>query len=372
METLPERRLYTYPRSSPVPAATSAGFNPRSSSAILVLLIVFTKEVVEDYTIRAWLQQLFSLLFGAIPRHPFPVAQRGKSSPFKPLLADEALVCHRVSWIRRDAGLSQAEFAARIRITRDQLASIEYKRVSLKWPVGLAICRGFDISQLWLARGTEPIRPFFDLDRAQDWNGIPDATPFSAVCNGPLSEQLALRRELLAASSSPASASAFYSLVQKCVNEQLVFVPEECRFAFLEGLPEALRPLMARVEQMSMREANVKICKRPVDIVSGPAIISAMSSGNAYWKSLAKRLSAVTPARGAKAQLAHELKVTRQAVNNWISGNSAPSAELALRLLNWVEQAEAQQTKNPDSASTQPGPKTQVRKSDNEKQTQVR
>ncbi|MCX6924549.1 MAG: helix-turn-helix transcriptional regulator, partial [Verrucomicrobia bacterium] len=133
------------------------------------------------------------------------MARSQKSSPFKALLADEVSVCQRVSWIRKEAALSQAEFAARIRITRDQLASIEYKRVSLKWPVGLVICRAFNVSQLWLAKGIEPVRPFFNLDRAQDWNLIPDNTPFSTVCNGPLSEQLALRHKLLAESMGATS-----------------------------------------------------------------------------------------------------------------------------------------------------------------------
>jgi transcriptional regulator with XRE-family HTH domain len=325
--------------------------------------------------LQIWVNNFLHFLLGCFAA-VFFMARRRKSTPFKALLVDEALVCQRIGVIRRDAGLSQAEFAARIRTTRDQVASIEYKRVSLKWPLGLAICRAFDVSQLWLAKGTEPIHPFFNLDRAQDWNLIPDATPFSAVCNGPLSEQLALRHRLLAesagATSGPAVASAFYSMVQKCVNDELAFLPDECRPAFLDGLPAALRSLMARVEQRSIHETDAKRSKLSVDILSGPAIFSGMSSGNAYWKSLAKRLGAVTAARGAKAQLAHELKVTRQAVNNWISENSAPSAELTLRLLNWVERAEAQQTKNPGSASTQPGPKTQVHNSSNEKQTQAR
>lgn len=279
------------------------------------------------------------LFLGVMSEHPSIVAQRRKSSPFKALLADEAFVCQRVSWIRRDAGLSQADFAARIRITRDQVASIENKRVSLKWPEGLAICGGFNVSQLWLARGIEPIRPFFDLDKAQDWNLIPDATPFSAVCNGPLSEQLALRHELLAvstgANSAPAVASEFYSAVQKCVSEQLTFVPEECWLAFLEGLPAALRSLMARVELRSLHHADSE--RKVLTETESPATLPSVKS---QLDNLLAILNHLTEETGKKTALADFLGAPLASVSRWLSGEREPGGETTLRMLQWVRQQE--------------------------------
>jgi hypothetical protein len=52
-------------------------------------------------------------------------------------------------------------------------------------------------------------------------------------------------------------------------------------------------------------------------------------------KGLIERLKKVTAPRGAKAALAREFKVTRQAVNQWLSGESNPSADLAIRLQYW-------------------------------------
>jgi transcriptional regulator with XRE-family HTH domain len=52
-------------------------------------------------------------------------------------------------------------------------------------------------------------------------------------------------------------------------------------------------------------------------------------------KGLIARLKKVTAPRGAKAALAREFKVTRQAVNQWLSGESNPSADIAIRLQYW-------------------------------------
>jgi hypothetical protein len=130
--------------------------------------------------------------------------------------------------------------------------SIESGRVSLKWPRGLAICQAFNVSQLWLSNGTEPVRPFFDLDTAQDFTMIPESMPFSAVCKGPWSKSLALRHGLLAKSQDTTSGlavgNAFQAAVENCVGEYLIHVSEDRRLDFLEGLPAALRSLLMKVE----------------------------------------------------------------------------------------------------------------------------
>lgn len=46
--------------------------------------------------------------------------------------------------------------------------------------------------------------------------------------------------------------------------------------------------------------------------------------------------------RGQKSALAVKLGVSRQAVDQWLSGDSKPSAELTFELLNWVKQPERQ------------------------------
>jgi transcriptional regulator with XRE-family HTH domain len=91
-----------------------------------------------------------------------------------------------------------------------------------------------------------------------------------------------------------------------------------------------------------------------------------------HWKGLRARLSRAVSAYGAKSSLAREFNVTPASVSEWLSGESSPTAETTLRLLHWVEQYEAQPKESSGGALTPPEPKTQVRKSGYDKQTQVR
>jgi len=83
-----------------------------------------------------------------------------------------------------------------------------------------------------------------------------------------------------------------------------------------------------------------------------------------HWNSLRLRLRAATQQYGAKAELARQFNITPQAVAEWLSGASAPTADTTLRLLEWVTTAEAdQQKKRAGSARTQPALKTRDQKS---------
>jgi hypothetical protein len=60
--------------------------------------------------------------------------------------------------------------------------------------------------------------------------------------------------------------------------------------------------------------------------------------------------------------------VSRPAVSQWIAEDgTAPTAEMTLQLLAWVQAEEAKPPKSPGRASTRPEPKTQPRKSSYEK-----
>jgi transcriptional regulator with XRE-family HTH domain len=62
-------------------------------------------------------------------------------------------------------------------------------------------------------------------------------------------------------------------------------------------------------------------------------------------KKLRLRLIAATSAPGAKTALAKEFKVSRSAVSQWLSGDTSPGAETALRLLAWVGDVERRKLK---------------------------
>jgi DNA-binding phage protein len=94
-----------------------------------------------------------------------------------------------------------------------------------------------------------------------------------------------------------------------------------------------------------------------------PIDYNTVLSSPSRWQKLLVRVRRLVDAPGAKAGLARELGVTRQAVNKWLTEEGAPSAEITLRLLEWVEAAEAQQKTDPGGASTPPGQMAQQRKS---------
>jgi DNA-binding phage protein len=78
-----------------------------------------------------------------------------------------------------------------------------------------------------------------------------------------------------------------------------------------------------------------KICQSVLDISAALPHITGVQNKIRNLKDLNARLKKVTAPRGAKAALAREFGVTRQAVDQWLSGESNPSADIAIRLQHW-------------------------------------
>lgn len=73
------------------------------------------------------------------------------------------------------------------------------------------------------------------------------------------------------------------------------------------------------------------------------------------WAELREEIQMLTRARGARAALAREFGATRQAVDAWLTGVSAPTADNTLRLLKWVNSAKAEiKTKSAGSVTSTP------------------
>jgi transcriptional regulator with XRE-family HTH domain len=93
---------------------------------------------------------------------------------------------------------------------------------------------------------------------------------------------------------------------------------------------------------------------------------SVSKSHPVNFPDLIRRLANLTSTRGRKVALAREYGVSRQAVDNWLSGKSKPKSETLLRLLEWVQAEEAKQ-KSSAGADTPAEPKTtRTRKQSNE------
>jgi len=87
---------------------------------------------------------------------------------------------------------------------------------------------------------------------------------------------------------------------------------------------------------------------------------------------LRARLIAACEPAGVKTALAKEFGVSTAAVSQWLSGKNDPKAETALRLLNWVQEREAQQKTPGDATNTTRGRKTRQLNHSNEKESRPR
>ena len=238
---------------------------------------------------------------------------------YRDLTADERLIGKRVRQVRSVNDLNQKEFGARIGLSRDQLTNIEIGRVALRFAPGWRVCLEFDVNPLWLA--------FDGAFEAVGWNDYnfperEDARDFLAVITDYKEAYLSLRATFRRAGSAPLILANTAAL-----NVKQHLTPDE---TLLKG-----------------RSMNLQ--------------------KNALWLDLRRRLAAVTGGPGVKAQLARELGVSRQAVNEWLS-RTAPSAGLTLRLLQWVTAAEAKQKQSAGSVSdARPAHVTRARKSKHEK-----
>jgi transcriptional regulator with XRE-family HTH domain len=260
------------------------------------------------------------------------------------------------------AHLTQEELSERLGITRDQLASIETARRPLELWVGWKLCQILNASQLYLAFGEQPERPFLQVD-PQIVASIRPTTEFREACAGEISgclhEYQALSKSSGAIGSPPAHEGHDLQ-VSKVLANILAMATASVR-------SDALHLLL---------ESGVK--PRPDDLsllltLLGTTLNSDAMKQESLWAELRVRLEKATSTFGSKSELARRFNVTPASVSEWLSGQSAPTAETTLRLLKWVCGEEAnQQKQSPGRASTQPERKTQVRKSTHENQTQAR
>jgi transcriptional regulator with XRE-family HTH domain len=82
---------------------------------------------------------------------------------------------------------------------------------------------------------------------------------------------------------------------------------------------------------------------------------------------LIERLKNVTRVRGKKAELAEFLGVPSVSVSRWLSGDVEPGGEFTLRLLEWVQAAEATNKSGPGGVTSTTGARTRSRQSKHEK-----
>ncbi|MEQ1852275.1 MAG: helix-turn-helix transcriptional regulator, partial [Chthoniobacteraceae bacterium] len=102
---------------------------------------------------------------------------------------------------------------------------------------------------------------------------------------------------------------------------------------------------------------------RKISVAIGAQDDTKQAMPTSLLQSVIAKAKACTGERGQRSELARRLGVPRQRVAQWFSGVSAPNAEDALKLADWVKAAAAETNKEPSGAETPEGLKTRNSKS---------
>jgi transcriptional regulator with XRE-family HTH domain len=345
-----------------------------------------------------------NFLFGPISGLIRPVPRQ------HPLPAREIEICRRLKEVRLLTKWPRSFLAHHLGVHRSVLTRLELGRMPLRYSLAVQILPSLRISPFWLATGQGERGPFYYLPSGEDLGIGPDAL-FSKVFDTYLAPGFTPKyasaiMQLMVDLHSPDQSSlreSLRDLIAEDVAQWLDEIPDESLDNFMAEILKlgrnALRGFKKdrwelvlqrrrhrsavkkrrvkwqeeeRLEQAARLKAagTQKKSKLSVDTLPSSAIIASVTSETGYWRALVKRVRALTSALGQKARLARELNTTRQAVNKWLSGTGAPSAEITLRLLSWVNQQE-QKPNAPGGAINTTKGKTQIGKSRYEKPTQV-
>ncbi len=196
-----------------------------------------------------------------------------------------------LAYLRKQHGItSQAEFAARLGITRFLLANIESGRTALRMALAWKACQELDI------------HPGFLISCGSAWK-----LPFAALDNDAL--------------------SGAEALIKDNPNARFVdFWPALYSYLF-ESSERTQAPASKKDEAMLDKSQTL-------------ADDSGVRKKIRSLPDLLKRLRGLTKDRGRKVALAKKMKVTRQAVDQWLSESTTPTAETTFELLKWVSDQE--------------------------------
>lgn len=261
------------------------------------------------------------------------------------LISDrEKLIGARLRAFRETLQIPRTKFALSIHIGSERLAAYEAGRSRLPYVVFKSIANRYNLSPLWLAE--EKGGPQFkNLANDADFIGYISRTAlFSEVYDCHMADAV---RDKFEASARyfEEGAQKFIDLLGKLKNIPKGYEQRVSKLLKKHGFDRALIKAMRNLKKEThLREVletkllSIHESKPTVDNSTRSDIVNPVSAKIRTWKTLREQLATATSERGVKVQLATDLGVSRQAVNNWLNGSGAPSADLTLRLLQWVEQ----------------------------------
>ena len=276
--------------------------------------------------------------------------------------ARERGVCERVKLVRDNLGWTQAEFSKAVGIRRSKLACIEYGHTPLRYKTGVDLCSAFDISGEWLMTGQGEMAggapglwiAQFPLENhgKKLFTEVYDLNPrifihvtrVFGLSEGPTpgfdTEKFLQAKTVQWFNSvkfkTPAEAERFGRDVNDFAEQTLQEMQRRGE-AIGKRTSLEIAERGATVAKMASKTATggKTKCKSTLDTLPPLPHTVGVQNEIRDLKGLIERLKKVTAPRGAKAALAREFKVSRQAVNQWLSGENNPSADIAIRLQYW-------------------------------------
>ena len=279
-------------------------------------------------------------------------------------------ICERVNIARKEiVKWSQPDLARALGITQNQLAGIEYRRAPLRFGHAKFLCEKFSISQRWLALGTLPMQPRYDVPMEYSYL-VKQNSLFSWVFDGFLDGQTREIEEAwikedgeenfragkfagldISVLQMPVTAYAEGAVrnAQKLIGITLNWLPEDLQLAYSDILFDAHKLFqtkhakqIAKLEPPALRKFLDHPAQTEKSGLTNVSVIDNNEGVKAKLPALIKRLNEATKERGTKTALAKYVGVPLPKISQWLSGEHEPGGETTLKLLHWVEQWERQ------------------------------
>lgn len=261
------------------------------------------------------------------------------SSPSGKTNDRECGIGQRLKQFRCAIRWSQAKLAKQIGLTRDQLSNIEYGRTPLKYRVFSLISQRHRLNPYWLAeqRGEMALpKPFPDSGFIT--SVTPDAL-FSEVFDRLIFPSDPILRQLVESHLATAvnDFDDFLAMIRD------ISLPLDLRQSVADNarsrLEETMRELAGQRRVFGIKkevpEKQERERKELLDTLFPNEDKGDVQNKFRTFGELLDHLRKITEPHGAKAALAKDFKVTRQAVDQWLSGDAKPSAELCIQLQWW-------------------------------------
>ena len=304
-----------------------------------------------------------------------------------PLSEQELAICRRVRDFRLATKLSRVAFGSKAGLDATLLASYEHGRARLNYAAAWKILCAFHLNPQWLATGEGRSWLSIPIRSPEELTVTPRA-PFSQIYEDHLASEVAqFTKEweskpppeplrLQVNDAGPRSRLALEASLIGAVKRWILCVPDSKLTELVNDLylrgTKLIRAYPAdpveewekRAEAMERTRAEEESRKRL--LLTDVTVTDNVSPVKSTMANLLDRLNKATSQRGMKSKLAKVMGVPLSNVSQWLSGEREPGGETTLRLLQWVERQAGQQ-KSPGGVEAPPEPKTQPRKSSDEK-----